>query len=634
MKTLQQNSFPQKNLKIIFTIFLLTISANSSNAFYIFQDFDNTSFPPPGWVVTNTSGYNMVRTSYCSGYGTGASSAVADFYDYPSGSFVLTTSSFPNSGSGDSLIFDHAYAPATNESDRLEIYTSSDNGNTWTLLITLNGGANGPLRTAPPTYDLFVPTASQWATKSYQLPSGTNMIRFTAITGYGNSLYLDNIKVGSRFNNDIGMSSISDPKWGITPQSVAPKTVVRNYGNSPQSFQVTLMINPGGYTNTQSVSNLSPGQTQIVTFNNFNFSNTGIYTIKAFTSFAGDQNSVNDTLTNSLIVTNSPRNLVLEFCTGTWCQWCPCGEDEVHNLHAAYPSSVILAYHGAASDPWKSFTGNSIISLLGFPGYPSGLIDRRLGSNNGWGSFFFDGEYRLSQSPEAAVDIRVTNENYNTATRQFTVNLNATALSNLSGQYKVNYVITEDNLVYPQTGNSSCPGSSTWEHDWVVRTIANNVSGENVNSGNWNSGQIIPLTLTTTLDSAWAAVNCSYHVFIFKDNGQLSISEVQQGISGEIMTTGINPSGENVPSNFELSQNYPNPFNPVTNIHFSIPHDGNVSLKIYNVLGKLVEVYVDEFMKAGVYNAEVDASNYPSGIYFYRLTSGSFSETKKMNVIK
>lgn len=431
-------------MKKIFTasVFLLFLTSfiYSSGTVFMLADFENTSFPPAGWTVANTSNYNFIRTTYASGYGAGLSCAVADFYDYASGNFDLVTRSFPNSTSGDSLIFDHAYTTGAAENDRLDVYYSTDNGSSWTLLVSYLGGPSGPLKTAPATYDLFVPTASQWATKRNALPVGTNKVKFTGVTAFGNNLYLDNIRVGVPYANDAGLSSIIAPKWSITPQGVAPQVSVRNYGSSTQSFNVTMTINPGGYTNTQSVSNLAAGQVQTVNFTSYNFAATGNYTLTCYTSLGSDQNVSNDTISNTLVVSTSPRNVVLEFCTGTWCQWCPCGDDEARHLAQVYPNSVILAYHGG-SDPWQNFNGNGIIGLLGFSGYPSGLVDRRLGANNGWGSMFTDAEYRLSQSPSSPVKIDVISSNYNVGTRELTVNANATALQTLTGQYKVNYVL-------------------------------------------------------------------------------------------------------------------------------------------------------------------------------------------------
>ena len=607
----------------------------SSGTVYMLADFENTSFPPSGWNLTNTANYNWIRTSYCSGYGIGSSCAVADFYDYQTGEFNLFTRSFPVTTSGDSLKFDHAYVPTGNEADRLDIFTSTDGGTTWTMLISLAGGSGGPLKTANATSDLFVPTAGQWATKSFALPSGTNKVKFTAVTGYGNNLYLDNIRIGVPYSNDAGLSSIVSPKWAITPQSAAPQVSVRNYGTTTQSFQVTMTISPGGYTNTQSVTNLAAGQVQTVNFTSNNFSTNGTYTMTCYTSLAGDQNVSNDTIVNTLVVSSAPRNVVLEFCTGTWCQWCPCGDDEAHHLAQTYPNSVILAYHGGgSSDPWNGFHGFGIIGMLGFSGFPSGLVDRRLGANNGWGSMFTDAEYRMSQSPAATVGIEVLNSTYNPVTRELSVNMNATALTTLTGQYKVSFVITENNLVYPQTGNAYCPPNSSAVHDDVVRTFVNDTNGVNVNTGTWNQNQSYPLSFTTTFASGWIPANCRFNAFIFKSNGPLNVSEIQQGISSAFTIVGINQNGTTIPQKYELSQNYPNPFNPVTNVHFSIPKSGNISFKIYNSVGQLVSTYFEGFIEAGNYNADIDASKLASGIYFYTLSSKDFTETKKMMLVK
>lgn len=89
-----------------------------------------------------------------------------------------------------------------------------------------------------------------------------------------------------------------------------------------------------------------------------------------------------------------------------------------------------------------------------------------------------------------------------------------------------------------------------------------------------------------------------------------------------------------VPKNFELTQNYPNPFNPSTTIEYSIPKDAIVSLKIYDVLGKEVVTLVNDQKSAGTYILNWNASNYSSGLYFYRLTAGEFTETKKMFLVK
>ncbi len=88
------------------------------------------------------------------------------------------------------------------------------------------------------------------------------------------------------------------------------------------------------------------------------------------------------------------------------------------------------------------------------------------------------------------------------------------------------------------------------------------------------------------------------------------------------------------PMEFALKQNYPNPFNPITTIRFQLPNDGHVSLKMVDVLGKVVATLVSEQKEAGTHQVQFDASKLASGMYFYRLTAGSFVATKSMMLIK
>ena len=97
-----------------------------------------------------------------------------------------------------------------------------------------------------------------------------------------------------------------------------------------------------------------------------------------------------------------------------------------------------------------------------------------------------------------------------------------------------------------------------------------------------------------------------------------------------------------IPSSFKLEQNYPNPFNNSTVIKYSIPQEGLVTLKAYNLLGEEVARLVNDIKKIGNYEVSFDATGLPSGVYFYRLQAGSpsagsgqsFVETKKMVLMK
>jgi hypothetical protein len=102
---------------------------------------------------------------------------------------------------------------------------------------------------------------------------------------------------------------------------------------------------------------------------------------------------------------------------------------------------------------------------------------------------------------------------------------------------------------------------------------------------------------------------------------------------------GINETNSKIPSSFKLYQNYPNPFNPTTKINFSIPPSRGARgvitrLIIYDILGREIAVLVNNKLNPGTYEAEFDGSNYPSGVYFYRLSAGEYTESKKMVLIK
>jgi hypothetical protein len=110
---------------------------------------------------------------------------------------------------------------------------------------------------------------------------------------------------------------------------------------------------------------------------------------------------------------------------------------------------------------------------------------------------------------------------------------------------------------------------------------------------------------------------------------------------------GLDPISTTIPEEFSLYQNYPNPFNPTTKIRFNIAPllnqggvaptqvgDGVVVLTLYDLLGREIATLVNQPLQPGTYEVEWDATNYPSGVYFYKLTAGNFIDTEKMVLIK
>jgi len=336
----------------------------------------------------------------------------------------------------------------------------------------------------------------------------------------------------------------------------------------------------------------------------------------------------------------SPRNVLVEYITGTWCGNCPCGHQTLNTITSANPNTIVLAYHAFGTDPFRNFNGNEIVNLLGLVSTPTSVIDRNIfvGTLN-YPQWISGVQNRYSSSPESPVDIVIASKSFNDVTNELTLNVNATALEDLSGQFKINVVIYEDNLIYQQNFYQQCgtPGIvPNYEHDHVTRNMVNGAAGENLNMGNnWSMNQTISKDFQTTIDASWIPDNCRIVLFVYKEGSTLRTSEVMQAVQESVTgTTGIISNNTGQPGDYMLSQNYPNPFNPTTNIKFSIPKDGNVSFKIIDISGKEVENYVNGFLQRGSYNVEFDGSSFASGIYFYELKTDNFTDRKKMILLK
>ncbi len=222
------------------------------------------------------------------------------------------------------------------------------------------------------------------------------------------------------------------------------------------------------------------------------------------------------------------RNPVIEACTGTWCQWCPCGHEIIDDILVTMPNAVVIEYHGPVgnpTDPWDDFPGNSIIGLLGFSAYPTGIIDRTSApqSRSAW-----PGLMNSRLSIPSPIDITI-DKNYNKLTRELDVTVHSTALQNLTGEYRMSFIILESGLVYPQTGNSSCAGASNYVHNHVVRSMINGAQGEALNGTTaWNSGETISKNIQYTVPAGFIADSCELAAFVYKVSSPFYNGEIQQ----------------------------------------------------------------------------------------------------------
>jgi len=222
------------------------------------------------------------------------------------------------------------------------------------------------------------------------------------------------------------------------------------------------------------------------------------------------------------------RNPVLEECTGTWCQWCPCGHEIMAQIKANMPNAILIGYHGppGSSDPWDDFSGNEIIGLMTFSGYPTAVIDRTGPpiSRGAWASTMNN---RYNVPATVSIDI---DKSFNKITGELTGTVHVTALEDLTGSFKMTIILLEDGLLHSQTGNSSCTGGgSEYVHNHVVRAIINGAQGEELNGGNpWNTSEVISKDVQYIVPVEVVPDSCHLVVIVNKVGGSFNASEIQQ----------------------------------------------------------------------------------------------------------
>jgi photosystem II stability/assembly factor-like uncharacterized protein len=205
-------------------------------------------------------------------------------------------------------------------------------------------------------------------------------------------------------------------------------------------------------------------------------------------------------------------------------------------------------------------------------------------------------------------------------------------------------LVASDSFVFLKTGDGTNLFSTNNGTNWSPENsnlIFNNVQslaviGNNIFAGTKNGG----VFLSTNNGTDWAQVNNglsnNFIRSIVISENYLFAGTYGGGVWRRPLSelVGVTKEVIELPRQFSLSQSYPNPFNPNTIIDYSLPSSSNVRLIIFNSLGQNVRVLENGFKQAGNYSIDFNASDIPSGVYFYKLEAGQFSQVKKMMVIK
>jgi hypothetical protein len=264
------------------------ISTQAVSGYYQ-EGFEATTFAPTGWQVVNQSGpsYTWAR-SVTQAHLSTASAFIR--YDAGTGLDWLITPHYNVTAASDSLVFWMRLAYQGYAPDSLAIKVSTTDSATssfTTTLLHLREGVNYP------------PNATTWYRYAVSLQNYNGQQIYLAFKHYnanGDGLYIDNVAIGTRPAAEVGTTAITSPAATIGAGSIVPQATVYNYGTATQTFNVTTVINPGGYTSTSTVTALASAASSPVSFAAWN-ATAGTYTVTTYTQLAGDPNTANDTVT-------------------------------------------------------------------------------------------------------------------------------------------------------------------------------------------------------------------------------------------------------------------------------------------------------------------------------------------------
>ena len=327
------------------------------------------------------------------------------------------------------------------------------------------------------------------------------------------------------------------------------------------------------------------------------------------------------------------KKVLVEIFTNSHCPLCPPAHSAINKYlqtangnkieyiyyHMAFPYSSDELYKHNTSDSQdkNTFYGS-------FSSTPQAFFNGIHKSNNydGWAS-----ELDVLTAEQSKIDLSLSGS-YNDSS--FTIKVMVTKTADISeNDLTINYVVVEDNINYAGRNGISV-------HNNVMRKIVNPTG----DAFDINLNETKELSATVNFNKLWNKDNIKIIVFIQSSSTKKVFQSASISLN-ELSVTGVK-NNNILPAKIVLNQNYPNPFNPTTTIKYTIQvavktlHATSqlVQLKIYDVLGKEVSTLVNKQQSPGNYSVIFDASNLPSGIYYYRLTINKFSQTRKMLLLK
>ncbi len=430
---------------------------------------------------------------------------------------------------------------------------------------------------------------------------------------------------------------------GLVSQSRSVSFTARNLGTTAiTSFDVSMNQN-GGTPQIQNVTgvNIASGATYLVNmptpYTLVAGPNTFTATISNVNGGGADGDASDDVISTTVtpVIPAAGKMVVGEEGTGTWCQWCPRGAVYMDMMTQKYSGFYAgIAVHN--SDPMTVTAYDAAIGAL-ISGYPSALVDRwRVIDPSGLEGDFLD---RVIVAPDGFI---VNGATYNSTTRVLNVSITTTMQNNISGNYKVACVITEDSVTGttsaynqsnayhggasgPMGGFESLPNpvpAALMNYNHVARALSPSFAGmSNAYGTSANAGDVFTHNFSYTLPAAWDENQIHIIGMMIDPSGLIdnaASATIPQAVSNGYLSgvsVGINQIAE-APDAIQLM---PNPASDITNVALNLKTESDLTVEIFDANGALVASKAYGRI-AGAYQLPIDTQNFAKGIYFVKVS--------------
>lgn len=596
-------------------LLILSLPAVLSAQVYIDEDFSGGGFPPQGWTIDSHS------TNW-----SGASS---------------------NNAGGDAPEVEFSWSPSFNGTSRL-ISPQVDLTGVTSLKVEFRhmvdyyatpftvgvatrsgGGAWHIVWQTSPTGNVPAHTVTQDINNSDVGAPDFQICWFFSGNSYNiDYWYFDNIVLLQPFEHDVRVQSILVDGQVDPGEYITPSAIVENYGLSTETFSVTCDISVGGgidYSDSVTSITLHGGETQTVEFADYlAAASNDLFEVSVRTHLTGDLNPDNDLLIDWFNTYTTPRDMVaLEIGTGTWCQYCPGAAMGAEDLVDNDCDVAVVEYH--QGDNFENAFGLARIDYYGITGYPTAVFDgveKFIGGSNNQSMYsYYLPIYQDRKAINSAFTIDVFGDNVG---NDYDLTVRVARMATIPyDNIKLFVVLTESDIPFNWYGLDHL--------DWVERLVIPSSDGTPIDM---MANDVLDVDLGFTMNTSWDIESCELTVFI----QNVDDKEILQGT--KLMVLDLtqldvgDDAGASLPAVTTLKGNYPNPFNASSTIKYSLSQEGMVTIKLFDILGREIATLVNGREQAGEHSVTVDASELGTGVYFYRMDTENFSETKKMLLIK